>query len=588
MFLRLKSALIVAGVCLLFGLLAATANAATTVRITADHIAFYNDRFLIEADGNVRVSTSDGMTVTGDTFSMDLKLNRFLIASNVHVRSAGGNIDGAALADFLDFNRVYFVPVISQPDRWTYLNGDFTHPLKGRQMPGDVFYFPDLSKSKVSVTAHSATVGAKTFVRFQNGVKQYVFGVGTPLPSYYVYFGADSDLAQNSLAGANLDLTYNFTGTANAISAFHLRKDQTNGVYASVEQHFAGPHGYAVVSLNPGTKQQHFWTLVGDERIGKRFQLNSFSQLYQDTPNGFFKQPYAASTWTYLTATQAFTQSYLQATALFTNYNLIGPAQPAIMNHPFQLHLSAITASHRIGRSPFYENLSYGIGVNHDALGLQTLGGYNYTTIWDRTLSGNLYISNIKFGNKDYAYKTYYLNGSYNKTYDWFSLPHWEVFDTTNLSVSRQFSRQVNAYTAYSVQHTGDYYRNTGYTPPATPPVIDGVPVYSILAFRGVSTLRTASLGATYSTNPNLIVTAVYQHHQDFPIPYPGLFAAAPTNNLGAPLYTNYLGQPPNNITGDVRFLALPHVVLDISREYFFNFGNQRWAPSFTIQVIGQ
>jgi hypothetical protein len=32
----------------------------------------------------------------------------------------------------------------------------------------------------------------------------------------------------------------------------------------------------------------------------------------------------------------------------------------------------------------------------------------------------------------------------------------------------------------------------------------------------------------------------------------------------------------------------LPHVVLDISREYFFNFGNQRWAPSFTIQVIGQ
>jgi hypothetical protein len=262
--------------------------------------------------------------------------------------------------------------------------------------------------------------------------------------------------------------------------------------------------------------------------------------------------------------------------------------QNSIPNHPFQLHLTANGVTHRIGKLPLFESIGYGIGVNHDALGLQQHGGYTYTTLWDHTLTANLYATNIKLGNKDYAYKTYYFNGSYTKTYDWFSMPHWQVFDTTNATLSRQFNSALMAYAGYSVVHTGDYYRSGGWSQPLNPPIVNGVPVYSLLAFRGVSTLRTASLGATYTTNPNFVATVVYQHHQDFPIAYPGLFPQAPTNNLGTPIYQNYLGQAPNNITGDVRFLAMPHVALDVSREYFFNFGTQRWAPSFTIQVIGQ
>ena len=121
---------------------ATPAPPSTVLRLRADHIEFYYDRYLIEADGHVQVQTSNGMTISGDTFSMDLRLNRFLVASHLHLRSRGGNLDGAAIADLLDFNRIYFVPVISKPDRWTYENSDFTHPLKGRQMPGDVFYFP--------------------------------------------------------------------------------------------------------------------------------------------------------------------------------------------------------------------------------------------------------------------------------------------------------------------------------------------------------------------------------------------------------------------------------------------------------------
>ena len=55
----------------------------TLLYLNAKSINFYYDRFLLEADGNVRLRTSDGFTVTGDAFSMDLKLNRFMVAGHV-------------------------------------------------------------------------------------------------------------------------------------------------------------------------------------------------------------------------------------------------------------------------------------------------------------------------------------------------------------------------------------------------------------------------------------------------------------------------------------------------------------------------
>ena len=575
----------IAALVLLLSSLPTAARAETLLRLHADRITFYYDRYLVEADGHVRVTTDDGETITGDTLSMDLKLNRFVIASNVELTSPGGNLKGAAIADFLDFKRVYFLPVIAKPDRWTYENGDYTHPLKGREMPGDTFYFPDLRNTKPSLAAKSATIGPKSYVRF-NTVTSYLFGLGAPLPSYYVYYGANPDMAVNSLSGANLDLTYNFAGNNNSISALHLRSDQANGVYASFEQHLTGKNGYAVFSVNPGTKYKHFWTLVLDRRFGRRFQINTFSQLYNE--QRYFEAPHASAQWSYVSGTYALPQSFIQAQANFVNYNLIGPSAPASPKHPDQLQITASTFNHRIAKTPFYENLSYGIGFNHDAYGLQDYGGFNYTTIWNHTLGFTLYLPGLKFGDRDNPYRTYYFNGTYSKGYSWFSVPHYTVTDTTATSISRQFSREVNAYVSYGVNNTGDYYRHGGYEPPATPPVVDGVPVYSILAFRGVSTLRTFAVGGSYSANPNLVATLAYQHHQDFPLPYPGLFQMPPLNNIGQPQYANYLGQPPNNITGDLRFLALPHVVLDISRSYYFNYGNLRWSPQTTLQVIGQ
>ncbi|MDE2482131.1 MAG: hypothetical protein KGN02_08070 [bacterium] len=585
-----QRSLVIALFALVLALSCARAEAAappTTIRLHADRIAFYYDRYLIEADGHVRVTTSDGTTLTGDTFSMDLKLNRFLIASNVTLRSAGGNLSGAAIADFLAFKRVYFVPVLEKPDRWTYENGDFEHPIKGRQMPGDTFYFPDLSNTRLNLTAKSATIGSNAYVRFGD-VTSYVFGAPIPLPSFYVYFGTNQDLAQNSLSGANLDLTWNATGNNNSITALHVRRDTENGSYLSLEQHLAGAHEYAVFSVNPGTKFNKFWNLNAADRIGKNFQLNVFEQLY--TQQHGLRSPSAAASSTFITLAQALPHSYLQAAIQQTYYNLIGPSSPAIPNHPMQAHLYGASFNQRIFKTPFYEQIHWGFGFNHDtstgyfnARGLQDYGGVVYTTIWDHSLGYTVYLPEYKFGDKYNPYHTYYFNAVLTAQRLWYTVPHHVNTATTNFSVSRQFSREVSAYVNYNVNNTGDYYNHGGYTPYA-PLDANGQPDYGFLAFRGASTLRTATLGVTYSAHPEFSTTLTFDRHKDFPAAVPGVFPLPPTNVIGQYLYSNYLGQPPYDITANVRARVMRHLMIDVQRTYYFNFGTQRWSPQFLVQ----
>jgi hypothetical protein len=586
----------------------APARAATIVRLSADHIAFYYDRFLIEADGNVRVQTSDGFSATGDAFSMDLKLNRFLVAGHVVLKSGNEQASGAALSDFLDFNRIYFVPVTSEPDRWTFLNGDLLHPVKGRVMPGDVFAFPELPPQP-SVTATSAVIGAKNYARFA-GATAYLGGVGVPLGSYVVNFSPNQYFAQNSLTGANFDATWNFAGSNNSLSAVHLRYDTQNHTYLAFEQHFVGQHEYAIFSANPLTKSDRFFNLAAYEKLGQRFQIQTFTQLNINQGVLLSAPPLTATQTTYVTATAALPHSYLQVASNFTNYNLLGvgsipnnPVGAGSLSHPSQVQVTATSFQDRIGKLPLYEQIFAGYGFNHDsvgqqyalpipasAMGLQSFGGTTYTTIWNAVFGFTLFVPSLKIGSRENPYKAYYLNAAFTKQRQWNSLPHHIDNTSTTVSLSRQFARPLNAYLSYQVQNTGDYYLQGGY-PACTIQLDPTKPGYcpaSLTSFRGVSTLRTASLGINYDPNPEFNASILMRHHDDFPIPVPDLFPLPLTNVLGQPLYNSYLGQPPNDITGDVRFKILPHMLLDVQRTYYFNFGNIRWSPNFIVQVLPQ
>ena len=215
------------------------------IRLSADRVEFYYDRFVIEADGNVNIALPGSIVVKGDTFSMDLRLHRFLVAGNVTISDGAQTLHGAAMSDFLSFRRVYFVPVTDQPDRWTFLDNDFAHPQKGREMPGDAFFFPELGGARPYIRAQSAIINPDNYVTFRPA--SINTGIGyLPAPVYVLNFSKNPNLAQNSLSGANFDAPYPFAGNEQSISAVHFRYDNINKTYLSFEQHFASDKAYAV------------------------------------------------------------------------------------------------------------------------------------------------------------------------------------------------------------------------------------------------------------------------------------------------------------------------------------------------------
>ncbi|MBV8067066.1 MAG: hypothetical protein JO113_03735 [Candidatus Eremiobacteraeota bacterium] len=600
----------------------------TVLYLSAKRIDFYYDRFLIEADGDVRLRTSDGFTVSGDAFSMDLKLNRFMVAGNVSLHDATGTVNGAAISDFLDFQRIYFVPVTSEPDRWTFLDGDLVHPAKGRMMPGDAFYFPSIAQ-RPSITANGAVIGTKTYVRFVNA-HTYLGDAPIPLGTDVVNFSSNQYFAQNTLSGASVDLTWTVAGSPNALTAVHFRYDPTYHTYMSVEQHFVGQHEYAIFSVNPATRAEKWWNLKLYEALGSRFQIQSFTQYYAQ--QFWLRLPQSAQQTTWLNATYAFPHSYVQATSTLTNYNVLGPGSLEVPNtvagnlsHPTQVQISASSFQNKIANLPLFEQIYEGYGFNHDSVGgdqylngiypywplnkadapiptpgLQAYGAKCtvqpskvfvyycpvYTTIWNTVFGFTFFTPALKLNNPPSPYQTFYFNASYTKQYQWNSLPHWISEDSTNFSISRPFSRAVNTYLAYSILNTGDHYINGGYQPcfPVGP-----LCPQSLTAFRGESTLRTTALGMNFVPDPQFNFSLLVRHHVDFPIPVPGVFSPPENNILGQPLYNWYLGQPPYDVTGDVRFVIFPHALADVSRTFYW-YGNPYrtsfWQPSFVVQIL--
>ncbi len=576
----------------------------TLIRLNANRVEFYYDRFLVEADGNVRVRTSNGMTMSGDTFSMDLKLNRFLLAGHVHVQNPSGAQDGAALADFIEFDRIYFVPLTRDsqsatgiPDRWTFIGGDFAHPAKGREMPGDTFYFPDLGNAKPYIISTSAVIGSHSFVRFGGGRFDAGEGLGAyvPVPSYYVNFSADQHLGDNSLAGANYDATWEFAGNANSISALHFRYDTVNKTYMAFEQHLSGKKAYAVFSFNPMTRPSKFWALLVSDRPSDRTQIRSFTQLH--TFQFGLKSPLESQQVTTIQATQALSGSFLQANYQFENFSLLPlgcyQGHCTVPDHPSSLQLIGQTfdqpLTHYFQGARVYGHINYGFGFQHNSLGLQSVGGVNYTTIWQHQLGFGLYMPDLKFGSDlNIPTKYYAINASFDKQRQWNSTPHY--IDTTQgkISLSKILDSHVLAYLDYSVENVGDIYsgglQSTMY--PTFTPVVNGISYPGYQAFHGIATFRTLSLGVNYNNGGNVAFNLLVRKHTDFPAPIPFFFQFAQPDLLGNSTVQNYLGQPPYDATADLRLRINPHMSIDIQRSYYFNYSNLRWSPNFVFQVL--
>lgn len=565
----------------------------------ADRIAFYSNRYIVGASGHVEVDLADGAHLSGDRFAMDLRLNRFVLAGDVHLKVGAEDYPGAAFSEFFDFRRAYFIPITSEPDRWTYTEGDYAHPLLGREMPGDAFFLPDLAGERVFLYAKRAVIAPRRSIRFAPA--RINFGLTfVTFPTYFLNFSPDPNFAQNSLSGASVDGPYDFAGGDHGLATLHLRYDPVNKLYFAYEQHQVSENHYLVASINPLTRPLKQYNLLGYDRISPDMSGSIF--LQESAFQHAFSQPLSATALAQTQFTVGLPHSFLQlattsyydsllAQPLFRppfGYYYGDPSHNWVPDHPTQASLTWTGSRERIGRLPLSIALRSSYGMAHNGITpLQTLH-VPYYTLWYKALGVDLSTDSIRIlRDPTGRRRDVYFVGSFDKQRQWFSSPHHVDTTIETLSLTKLIDpAKLSVLLSYTNENIGDFYgaqQDLAY-PPNPAPVLDpftGQIFPGFKDFRGFATTRSFNEQLNYSPNTAFTLVFSMRENRDFPAPIAGPIELV----NGVRTFYNY-GLPPYQATADLRFRLNGHLVLDVSRAYYFGFGGyQRWQPNFSIQV---
>jgi hypothetical protein len=530
------------------------------LNLQADTIEFLFNRYRVEADGHVSVKLGDA-TLTGDTFSMDLRLNRMIVAGHVHLQAGSIGYDGAAFSEFFDDDRGYFLPVFTEPDRWTFIGRNYGLPYLGRSIPYDAFQLPNIAGESIFLYATSATIWPRDALLF-HGSRVNVLGLRAPGGTIYLNFSQNFNFHQNSLVGAQADIGYPFQGGRWQYTTLHVRYDPVIKTYLALEQHFAWDNAYVVFSLAPFDRAQKQYNLMASDRFTRNFQLSTFQQLNVEQYG--WTRPNTASSFSNYNATYALPHSFFNLSYNLWNYGLSTTSAFLDVDHPTSTTLTWNGFDHRIGLLPFYFRLNSGVSNAEDTYGIGTFNGTPMFNLWSTTYGATLYTSPFKL------FKDTYLNGIYSRQMTFYSEPHHLDTATTTISVSHSIGTKANASVTYQVTNNNDYagvqqlalYPSTTPVNPST-----GLPALGYAAFIGLSTSRTLSYAFAYTPTANFVLNVTYQHYRDFPEPV-GLV----------------LGRPPNFFNIDMRFRLTQQLSLELQRAYYFNWYGAKWAPAFGIQ----
>jgi hypothetical protein len=564
-------------------------TATTSLDLSASRVTYFADRAVVVADGPVRVRLSDGTVIRGETFSMDLKLNRYLVAGDVHLDGPHVHEDGAAFSNFIDQNRSYFLSAKGTPDRWTYFGLNWSDPHPGREQPGDAFAFPDAGSARPYIIASGARIVPQTNVLFDNA-RILTAGVYVPTPRYVVTISANPNFYQNAFAGGRFDVGEPYNGSAHSLSAFHLRNDPINGTYLSFDQHFIWDQDYIVASVNPLTQEQRQWNLIGYKRVSPGLQVRAFFQVNTQS-FGPLSEPLDSGSFGNVQITGALPHSGMSLNLDQYNYYLLGiaPTDTYILrrSHPFDAQLVWTGIQQHFGKSPLLYQFKYqlrsGMGYAHNQYGegyypvdaeAQLLnGGYGPPNLFYHFVGATLIAPTLRLKNQ----MAFSLTA--DKQRMWYSEPHHVDTTTGTVSVSRAFAmNKLNTYLAYSLTETADYWGAqqlaaypAGYVngiPYGNTVTIPGFGTYSGLdAFRGFGISRNYTLGLIYTPSGYTNLALTFRRFYDDPAPIPGLY-----------------GQPPYQMTIDVRFRVARQLQIDLARSYYFNFANLVWQPQLQIQ----
>ncbi|HEX3550751.1 MAG TPA: hypothetical protein VHT53_10265 [Candidatus Elarobacter sp.] len=553
----------------------------SSLDVTAKSVNFFYNRFIVTADGNVRVRLSDGTVVSGETFTMDLKLNRYLVAGDVHIDGRSVHDVGAAFAGYPDLDRSYFLPASGTPERVTFTGMNWTSPDSTREQPGDAYNFPDLTGERAYIRADGARIVPKTNVMFDQA-RVYTAGAYVPLPRYVVTFGANSHFYENAFPGGRFDVGFPFNGSAHSLSALHLRNDQFNGTYLAFDQHFVWDQDWIAFGIDPLTQEQRQYNLIGYKRWAPKLESRILLQESAAQP-GIINRPIDAAGFGQLQVSAGLRGSnvtyqqdnyyqYLlglpKGLTDLNDFDYVRGFDPRWKEHPMDA-LLAFTG----GPSTPIHGLQWlqvrpraGYGWAHDIYGE---GGFpneqpGPPSVYYKYAGGSFYTQAIKVGPLSFT-------GLYDRQRTWFSLPHEVDAGDLRLTLSgAQERRHLNYYVAYEVKTTDDYWGSQQLAAyPANPDVVTTQwgTFSGQAAFRGLATSRGYTTSLVYAPTAYFTFNTRLSRFYDTPAPVPGLY-----------------GQPPWQLTLDARMRISRQVQIDIVRMNYFNFANEKWSPQFLIQ----
>lgn len=546
-----------------FPYIVTTTASIARLNLDADTIQFLFNRYRVEADGHVVVKMDDGATISGDTFSMDLRLNRMLVAGHVHLQSGSIGYDGAAFSEFFDDNRGFFLPVFGEPDKWTFIGSNYGLPFLGREIPFDAFLLPNITGESVFLYATSAVIWPRDALLF-HGSRVNVLGIKAPGGNVYLNFSANPNFHQNSLVGAEADIGYPFQGGRWQYSVVHARYNSPSpGAYLGLEEHFAWDNAYVVASLNPIDRALKQYNLLASDRVARSVQFDTFQQI--NIVQYGWTTPQQAAYFGNYTGTVALHNSFVRVAYNIWNYGLSTlPGTPLDVDHPTQTTLLWNGFDHRIGQLPLNFRLRSGFSNAEDTYGVGTFNGTQYFNLWSTYYGGTLYTNSIKLMRDTYFVATY------DRQRTFFSLPHYLDSATATASISRLFGTKAAFSVTYQNLNAGDFAgaQQLAIYPVSTPVnPYNNQPALGYGAFIGFQTSRTFSYLFSYTPKPTMSIALTFQHYRDFPEPV-GLI----------------LGRPPNYFNADVRFKLTQQLSLELQRAYYFNWYGAKWAPSFGIQ----
>jgi hypothetical protein len=547
-----------------------------SIVVRAGRVAYYQSKQVVTADGDVRVTMTDGTIVTGRTFAMDLKLNRFMIAGGVRITHGDLRYEGAALSEFLDFRRGYFLPATPEPDRWTFLDEDYAKPAKGRVMPGDAFTFPNTGVDHPLVLAKMARIVPKTGVTLKPA-RIYVEGVYTPTPEYYANISTNPYFAENSLAGATGAVGWPFLGSEHATTTLFGRYDSVNKTYLAIEQNFAWKNAWIATSINPLTRPEKQYNFLGLIKTNnQRFQVSTFDQV-SNFQHGF-SEPYESSAFENAQLTYGLHNSFLQLTANQYNWSLLArpqpdsngnywvysPSYPWGGNHPNNFSLSWVGSPQRVSLyTPINFKFRGGIMYARDAVnGIGYFAGTPYNAIWQHYVGFTVWSNPIRLTPHAPFDRSVNLSMTYDRQRNFYDLPHYSDAGQLSTVLSKLNGTKGSMYLAYTITQEGDFagpYQQDLY--PGYNMVVNGVTYPTWQNFHGLSTLRDLQYAYTYTPSAYFSATLVAEKHNDFP--------------QGIPFF---YGNPPYDVTGRLQIRISPILSVVIQRQYDFGFGPERWG----------